>query len=102
MTLSARFPQFPSLTEFRQGLDVGAFVFASYILVFVWQYFSVISGNMLAWALAVIVSLLIWYISVATKVRPPPGKLSLWFWLSRCAAIVAGFSDAGGVPRPLV
>src|SRR5436190_15064129 len=80
MTLRARFPQFPSLTEFRQRLDVGAFIFAPYILVCVWQYFSVIGGNGLAWFLAVIVSLLIWYISVSTK-EASPGRLSLWFWL---------------------
>src|SRR5258705_7162276 len=73
--------QFAGLTrlnDFWPRLDLGAFIFAPYILVIVWQYLSIIRSRPLAWILSVIVTGVLCTLYVAKK--EPREKLSGWFW----------------------
>ena len=80
MTPNARAPFKQRLDQLKERLDLGALLFAPYILVLVWQYLATLQSKLLAWSLAVFVSLVIWFVYISIK-ETEPEKLSLPFWL---------------------
>lgn len=68
-----------SPSKFAERLDPGAVILFPYVLTVVWQYLYAIPIKPLAWTLAVIVSLVGWYVFIAFK-EASAEKLPWQFW----------------------
>ena len=56
------------------------FVFFPYVLAVVWQFFSFVPNLIIAWSIAAVVSLGVWYAYLLLKSQDE-ANLSRWFWL---------------------
>ena len=73
-------PKLVSPSQMARRLALEDFIFFPYVLAVVWQFFSFVPNLIIAWLIAAVISLGVWYAYLLLK-SPDQAKRSKWFWM---------------------